>query len=80
MISSFSCTKCFVTFDGSCYFSFNRYDSYFCYDFFHVNSIFKVFVLNRIVNSDSESDILNSFFLFYNESLYLPWYLDINEI
>jgi hypothetical protein len=57
-----------VTFDGSCYFSFHSTRSKFSYDFFHANSMFRFFVLNRLVTIHS----IDSFVSSYIETLSIP--------
>ena len=61
-----------ITFDGSSYLSIHYMDHFFCYDYSHINSIFKIYVLNRVVNVHD----LESFFYLYESSLYLPSFLD----
>jgi hypothetical protein len=57
-----------VTFDGCCYFSLHSNNMLFAYDFEHVNSVFRFFVLNRSVTLHS----MDSFVSFYLRTLSLP--------
>jgi hypothetical protein len=70
----FSLRYTLVTFDGSCYFSIHSNNTLFYYDFEHVNSIFRFFVLNRLVTLHS----IDTFVTYYLQSLSIP--LDDSEL
>lgn len=64
----FSLKYTLVTFDGSCYFSLHSNFTLFSYDFEHVNSVFRFYILNRSVTFHS----LDSFVSLYIQTLAVP--------